>query len=81
MDLGRRVRFEVADTGQGLKQSEIKRLFSKFVRGKRASQTSSGTGIGLYIAKRIIEMHKGSIGVESDGYGKGCTFWFEVPKG
>ena len=80
LDLGSRVRVEVKDTGQGLKPSEIKLLFSKFVRGKRPSQTSSGTGIGLYIAKRIIQAHQGEIGVESPGYGKGSTFWVEIPE-
>jgi len=75
MDLGSRVRVEIRDTGQGLKPSEIKTLFSPFVRGKRASHASSGTGIGLYIAKQIIQAHQGEIGVESDGVGKGSTFW------
>ena len=78
-DLGNRVRVEVKDTGQGLKPSEIKRLFNKFVRGSRALD-SSGTGLGLYIAKRIIEAHKGEIGVESDGVGRGSCFWVEFPK-
>lgn len=80
-DLRNRVRFEVKDTGQGLEPSEIKSLFSKFVRGKRASRLHpSGTGLGLYIAKRVIEMHKGEIGAQSPGIGKGSTFWFEIPK-
>jgi two-component system phosphate regulon sensor histidine kinase PhoR len=80
-DLGNKVRFEVKDTGQGLTPDEIKSLFSKFVRGKGASRLHpSGTGLGLYIAKRIIEMHQGQIGVQSPGIGKGSTFWVEIPK-
>ena len=79
VDLGNRVRVEVKDTGQGLKPSEIKSLFDKFVRGSRALDRS-GTGLGLDIAKRIIEAHKGEIGVESDGVGKGSCFWVEVHK-
>ena len=77
-DLGNRVRVEVKDTGQGVKSSEIKSLFSKFVRGSRALDRS-GTGLGLYIAKRIIEAHKGEIGVESDDVGRGSCFWVEMP--
>jgi len=75
------VRFEVQDTGQGLEKSEIKNLFNKFVRGSRGLLShTDGSGLGLYIAKRIIELHNGRIGVDSKGKGKGCTFWFEVPK-
>ena len=76
-----KVRFEVEDTGQGLKQSEIKGLFNKFVRGERANMLhTDGSGIGLYIAKQIVLLHKGEIGVTSEGVDKGSTFWFEVPK-
>lgn len=81
-DLGARVRFEVQDTGQGLSPSEKKTLFHKFVRGDRAlTIQTDGSGLGLYIAKRVVDLHKGEIGVESPGVGKGSTFWFEVPKG
>ena len=80
-DLGAKVRFEVKDTGQGLKSSEIKSLFHKFARGARASRLhAGGTGLGLYIAKRIIDAHQGEIGVESSGIGKGCCFWVEIAK-
>ena len=81
IDLGAKVRFEVQDTGQGLNQEEIKTLFNKFVRGDRAPKLhTDGSGLGLFIAKRIVEMHKGHIGVDSPGVGKGSTFWFEAPK-
>ena len=81
LDQKDKVRFEVEDTGQGLKQSEIKELFNKFVRGDRANMLhTDGSGIGLYIAKQIVLLHKGEIGVNSEGVDKGSTFWFEVPK-
>jgi signal transduction histidine kinase len=81
IDRGAKVRFEVEDTGQGLNQEEIKTLFNKFVRGDRAPKLhTDGSGLGLFIAKRIVEMHKGHIGVTSPGVGKGSLFWFEVPK-
>ena len=81
IDKVKTVRFEVEDTGQGLKREEIETLFNKFVRGQRALKVQTdGSGLGLYIAKRVIDMHNGKIGVDSPGVGKGSTFWFEVPK-
>lgn len=75
------VRVEVSDTGQGLDAKEKQSLFNKFVRGKRAfTVQTDGSGLGLYIAKRLTVMHGGSIGVDSPGIGKGSTFWFELPK-
>ena len=82
IDKGDKVRIEVQDTGEGLEAKEIKTLFHKFVRGERGLHThTDGSGLGLYIAKRVAEMHNGEIGVTSDGIGKGCIFWFEVGKG
>lgn len=74
------VRFSVADTGIGLTQDEINQLFVKFSRMDSAKRISSdGTGLGLYVAKLIIEDHKGKIWVESEGHGKGSIFIFELP--
>jgi signal transduction histidine kinase len=81
IDLGRRIRFEVQDTGQGLSAIDKRTLFHKFVRGDRAlTMQTDGSGLGLYIAKRVVDLHNGAIGMESEGVGKGSTFWFEVPK-
>ncbi len=69
----------VADTGEGIPQEALPRLFSKFFRvGGVLEQGSKGTGLGLYISKAIIEMHKGTIGVESK-LGKGSVFYFSLP--
>ena len=56
------------------------KLFNKFVRTKDANKTNViGTGLGLYVAKQMVEAHKGKVWVESDGLGKGSTFFIELP--
>ncbi|HRD96884.1 MAG TPA: PAS domain S-box protein [Rubrivivax sp.] len=73
------VRFEVQDTGPGLSPQQRERLFQPFeqVDGS-AARRHGGTGLGLALNKRLIELMRGSIGVDSDP-GHGCTFWFVVP--
>ncbi|MDP2631043.1 MAG: ATP-binding protein [Candidatus Uhrbacteria bacterium] len=74
------VRVEVHDTGRGIPKEETDKLFSKFVRGEGIAQVQpDGSGLGLYIAKRIVDAHKGDIWVESEGLGKGSTFIFTLP--
>jgi signal transduction histidine kinase/HAMP domain-containing protein len=70
------VRFEVADTGEGIPQEHVQRLFEKFYRVPGAAGGSAG--LGLSIAKEIVEAHGGEIGVESE-VGHGSTFWFTLP--
>jgi len=75
-----KARVTVADTGVGLAKEDIGDLFNKFVRARGANKiNTSGTGLGLYVAKQMIEAHKGKIWVESEGKGKGSKFIFEVP--
>lgn len=71
------VRFAVADTGKGIPQEYRERIFEKFFRVPDTEPR--GTGLGLYIAREIVRGHGGDIGVESEP-GKGCTFWFTIPK-
>jgi signal transduction histidine kinase len=73
-----RVRVTVSDTGQGISEESQSRLFEKFFRAADAEGYAQGTGLGLFIAKRIIELHGGSIGVESE-WGVGSTFYFSIP--
>ncbi len=73
------VEVRVTDTGKGLSETEQKNLFSKYTRGKDAMTHSSGLGLGLYVAKIIVEQHKGKIWAESPGEGKGSTFAFSIP--
>ena len=69
----------VADTGIGIPPEELPSLFSRFHRTVEAQHRAiRGTGIGLYVAKAIIEAHGGHIGVESQ-VGRGSTFWFALP--
>lgn len=73
-----RVRFDVLDTGIGMKSDEKELLFNAFSQlDSSSTKQFEGTGLGLVISKRIIELLNGSIGVESD-YGKGSCFWFEL---
>ncbi len=71
----------VADTGIGISKERIEGLFnSMFERGEAAKKASTvGSGIGLYLAYQIIKLHKGTIRVESEGEGKGSTFYIELP--
>ncbi|MFZ0034797.1 MAG: ATP-binding protein [Sedimentisphaerales bacterium] len=70
----------VKDSGCGIKQEDIPRLFQEFEQLATADseRTTGGTGLGLAISKKIIENHGGKIWAESD-YGKGTTFYFELP--
>jgi signal transduction histidine kinase len=69
----------VTDTGPGISAEEIDNLFEKFARGK-AGQSSKGSGLGLYLGKKIAELHHGDIVVTSPGIGKGTTFIVSLPK-
>ncbi|MDP3093825.1 MAG: PAS domain-containing sensor histidine kinase [bacterium] len=74
------VRTEVQDTGIGIADNEQKRVFTKFFRASEAVLTEpAGSGLGLYMAKNIIESHGGKIGFTSK-QNKGTTFYFTLPK-
>ncbi|KQL20783.1 two-component system histidine kinase PnpS [Cytobacillus solani] len=71
---------EVKDTGIGMEESEVPRIFERFYRiDKARSRNSGGTGLGLAIVKHIVEAHKGNIIVTSQ-VGKGTTFLVELNK-
>lgn len=71
------VRFGVRDTGIGIPQESLSRIFERFYRVD-SSRTGSGTGLGLSISKHIIEAHGGRIWAESEE-GRGSTFYFLLP--
>ena len=80
LDTGPEVRVQVADTGEGIPQQELPRLFERSYRPDRSrSRASGGAGLGLSIAKGIVEAHGGRIWVESEP-GHGSTFSFTLPK-
>jgi PAS domain S-box-containing protein len=72
-----RVRVSVEDTGAGLSAAQIAQLFQPFNRLGKESGTEPGTGIGLVICKRLVELMGGRIGVDSTP-GVGSCFWFEL---
>ena len=72
--------FFVEDTGQGIKQVDIGKLFGSFQQvDVKKNHYKEGTGLGLAICKQLTELMHGSIGVESE-YGKGSTFYFTLPQ-
>lgn len=76
---GDSLKIEVEDTGPGIPESERSRLFQRYGRTQSAvSRGVSGTGLGLYISKAIVEAHGGRIWVESE-VGKGTTFSLTLP--
>lgn len=72
---------KIADTGVGIPPKTMPKLFQKFTRAENANEANIlGTGLGLYVAKQMIEAHKGRIWAESEGEGKGSQFYIELPK-
>lgn len=71
---------EVCDTGEGIRAEDLPHVFEQFYRGEKSrSRTTGGAGLGLAIAKGIVEVHGGRIGVESQAH-KGTRFFFTLPK-
>jgi signal transduction histidine kinase len=78
--LNNRLQIVVADTGEGLTKEEKEKLFESFSRGSAGQKYwVEGAGVGLYVAKKIVELHQGKIWVESEGKGKGSKFYVELP--
>jgi signal transduction histidine kinase len=71
---GDQVIITIRDTGQGIASEISPRLFSKF-----ATKSETGTGLGLFISKSIVEAHGGKIWAENNSDGKGATFSFSIP--
>lgn len=76
-----KIRIIIQDTGEGLTREEKSVLFSSFSRGSAGTKFwTGGTGLGLYVAKNFIDLHKGKIWAESEGKSKGTAFYIELPR-
>lgn len=75
----KKVIVRVVDTGPGISKEELDLLFDKFIRGAAGKASSSGSGLGLYLAKKIVDMHDGNICAHSLGAGKGSEFEVSLP--
>lgn len=71
--------FEITDTGQGISDGELPRIFDEFYSSNQtSSKWHSGSGLGLPISRKLVEIHQGQMGVKST-YRQGTTFWFTLP--
>lgn len=72
--------FKVSDNGIGVESENLERIFEPFEQeDNTVSRVHNGTGIGLSLSRRIVELHQGRIWAESDGRHKGSSFYFTVP--
>jgi two-component system phosphate regulon sensor histidine kinase PhoR len=79
--VGGRLRVSVADTGVGIPEESLSRVFERFYRVDKArAREQGGTGLGLAIVKHIVEAHGGRVWAQSE-VGRGSTFTFELPVG
>jgi CheY-like chemotaxis protein/two-component sensor histidine kinase len=75
-----RVAIRISDNGIGIPAAMQRRVFELFAQGGDATdRAQGGLGIGLSLAKKLVELHGGSIAVESDGQGRGATFTVQLP--
>jgi signal transduction histidine kinase/response regulator of citrate/malate metabolism len=72
------LRFEVKDTGSGIREEDRVRIFAPFVQLGDRPPTEAGTGLGLAICKQYVELMGGTVGVSGE-WGKGSVFYFEIP--
>jgi signal transduction histidine kinase len=78
-NINNKVLFYVKDSGIGISEETMPLLFQKFSRAKEVGKSNIlGTGLGLYVAKKMVEAQKGRIWVTSDGEGKGSQFYVEL---
>ncbi len=76
---GGAVRLSVQDHGRGLERKELKKVFGMFYRVHPSGENVRGTGLGLYIVQSIVRGYGGTVAVESEGLGRGCTVVITLP--
>ena len=75
------IRIAVRDTGQGIPPNDLPRITERFYRVDKArARVEGGTGLGLAIVKHLVQLHGGTLHIESE-YGKGTTIEFLLPAG
>jgi len=73
-------RLEVVDSGAGIAEEDQKKVFGEFAQFNRNElQGGGGSGLGLWVSRKIITMHQGVMGFQSEGKGQGSVFYFELP--
>lgn len=77
---GDRLRCEIKDSGPGIPEEDLAKLFNRFTQLTAGVKSGAGTGLGLSISKALVEAHGGTIGVRSTP-GLGTTFYFSIPTG
>jgi CheY-like chemotaxis protein/anti-sigma regulatory factor (Ser/Thr protein kinase) len=78
-DDGKRIRIDVKDSGVGMKKADRQRLFSEVVQfNPKELQDGQGSGLGLFLSRKIVDMHGGAIGVDLDWEGQGSIFYMEL---
>lgn len=74
------VLISVQDQGIGIPKDKLTKIFEKFERvDSKETRAAGGTGLGLYLVKHLVELHEGQIWAESEGVGKGSTFYVRIP--
>jgi PAS domain S-box-containing protein len=73
------VQLSVSDTGKGISPEFLHQIFERFQQGQKNTGSKDGLGLGLAIVKNLVELHHGTITVESEGVGKGATFTIQLP--
>ncbi|HEX9078456.1 MAG TPA: HAMP domain-containing sensor histidine kinase [Desulfuromonadaceae bacterium] len=76
---GTKLRLEVQDRGRGLERKELRKVFAMFYRVRPSGEHVRGTGLGLYIVRSIVRGYGGTVSMESEGLGKGCTVTITLP--
>jgi histidine kinase len=76
---GSRVNISVVDTGSGIAEESLSHLFERFYRARATASKTSGTGLGLFISKKLVEANGGEMGYRPSA-GGGSVFWFSLPK-
>jgi two-component system sensor histidine kinase VicK len=76
--VGDKVIISFIDRGPGIPKESLSFIFDRFYRVRSSEKSVTGTGLGLYICKQIIEAHRGKIWAESNP-GQGTTFFIELP--